>query len=163
MRSRLLTAFVGATVAGLCVPALGGAQTPVPITQKTVTTQGAAQEKVTPVNRKNNASIAAAVERAEAKARPAALASARENATALAQVAGLTLGGIVAISEYSNYGPFGPGGARFGPGQYCGTVKVAVTKLGSDGKRHRTGTRTRHECIVPATVNDQVSVTFAAT
>jgi hypothetical protein len=158
-RSRCL--LVASTVA-VMLPASAHAQTPGP--DRTVEATGVASVKVkAPSDRTHEAPIRAAVEAAEEKALPRAVAEARSKATDLAKLSGLTLGAIVSISDTgtSPYGPFFYG--TFGPDRFCGTIRTAVYKRGKDGKRHRVGTRTRHTCRVPPTVTSTVSLTFAAT
>jgi hypothetical protein len=160
--SRSLSLFaVSAAVALFASTA--SAQTPAPA--RSVTAQGIASVKVrAPADRKHEAPIRAAVEAAEAKSLPAAIANAREKATDFARLTGLTLGAITSVSDAqtSPYGPFGFYGT-FGPDRFCGTIRTAVIKKGKDGKRHRVGFRTRHTCRVPANVTSIISVTFAAT
>jgi hypothetical protein len=158
-RSRCL--LVASSIA-LLLPASAMAQQPAP--GRTVEAAGVASVKVkVPSDRKHEATIRAAVEAAEAKALPLAMADARSKAADLARLSGLTLGGIESISDTSSsvYGPFFYG--TFGPGRFCGTIRTGIFKRGKDGKRHRVGTRTRHTCRVPPTVTSTVSVTFAAT
>jgi hypothetical protein len=158
-RSRCL--LVASTVAVL-LPASAHAQTPGP--DRTLEATGVASVKVkAPSDRTHEAPIRAAVEAAEAKALPRALAEARSKAADLARLSGLTIGAIVSISDTASspYGPFFYG--TFGPDRFCGTIRTSVFKRGKDGKRHRVGTRTRHTCRVPPTVTSTVSVTFAAT
>jgi hypothetical protein len=159
-RSRCL--LVASSIAVL-LPASAAAQQPAP--GRTVEAAGVASVKVkAPSDRTHEAPIRAAVEAAEDKALPRALADARSKAAELARLSGLTLGAIVSISDAptSPYGPFGFYGT-FGPDRFCGTVRTPVFKRGKDGKRHRVGTRTRHTCRVPATVTSTLSVTFTAT
>jgi hypothetical protein len=158
-RSRCL--LVASTVAVL-LPASAHAQTPAP--DRTVQATGVASVKVkAPSDRTHEAPIRAAVEAAEEKALPRAVAEARSKATELAKLSGLTLGAVVSISDggTSPYGPFFYG--TFGPDRFCGTIRTPVVKRGKDGKRHRVGTRTRHTCRVPPTVTSTITVTFAAT
>jgi uncharacterized protein YggE len=140
------------------------AQSPAP--DRTVVAQGAASVKVVaPKDRKHEAPIHAAVEAAEAKALPRAIADAREKAAELARLSGLTLGSIVAISDTpaSPYGPFIGFYSRFGPDRFCGTVRTSVFRTNKKtGKRVRVGSRSRHTCQVPSTVTSTVTVTFAA-
>jgi hypothetical protein len=159
-RSRCL--LVASSIAAL-LPTSAGAQQPAP--GRTVEATGVASVKVqAPKDRTHEAPIRAAVEAAEDKALPRALADARSKAADLARLSGLTLGAIVSVSDAaaSPYGPFGYYGT-FGPDRFCGTIRTAVFKRGKDGKRHRVGTRTRHTCRVPPTVTSTLSVTFAAT
>jgi uncharacterized protein DUF541 len=158
-RSRCL--LVALTVA-VWLPASAHAQTPGP--DRTIEATGVASVKVkAPSDRTHEAPIRAAVEAAEDKALPRALAEARSKAADLAKLSGLAVGAIVSISDTASspYGPFFYG--TFGPDRFCGTIRTAVFKRGKDGKRHRVGTRTRHTCRVPPTVTSTVSVTFAAT
>jgi Protein of unknown function (DUF541) len=158
-RSRCL--LVASSILAL-LPASAAAQQPA---GRTVAATGVASVKVkAPSDRTHEAPIRAAVEAAEAKALPRALADARAKAADLAKLSGLTLGGIESISDTaaSPYGPFGFYGT-FGPDRFCGTIRTAVFKRGKDGKRHRVGSRTRHTCRVPPTVTSTLTVTFAAT
>ena len=158
-RSRCL--LVASSLAVL-LPASAAAQQPAP--GRTVEATGVASVKVDPPrDRTHEAPIRAAVEAAEAKALPRALADAHEKATELARLSGLTLGAIASVSDSpaSPYGPFYYG--TFGPDRFCGTIRTPVLKRGKDGKRHRVGTRTRHTCRVPPTVTSTLTVTFAAT
>ena len=122
------------------------AQSPAP--ERTVAAQGAASVKVSrPRTARTRAPIHAAVEAAEAKALPRAIADARAKAAELARLSGLTLGPIVAISDAptSPYGPFIGFYGRFGPDRFCGTVRTTVFKTDkTTGKRMRVGTRSRH-------------------
>jgi hypothetical protein len=141
------------------------AQAQAPAPERSVAAQGVASVKVVaPKDRKHEGPIRAAVEAAEAKALPRAIAAAREKAAELARLAGLTLGPIVAISDAqtSPYGPFGFYGT-FGPDRFCGTIRTSVFRTDkTTGKRKRVGTRSRHACRVPPTVTSSVTVTFAA-
>jgi hypothetical protein len=133
---------------------------------RTVAATGAASVKVVaPKDRTHEGPIHAAVEAAEAKALPRAIADARAKAAELARLSGLTLGPIVAISDAQSapYGPFFGFYGRFGPDRFCGTVRTSVFKTNKKtGKRVRVGSRSRHICQVPPTVTSTVTVTFAA-
>jgi len=160
-RSRRRCLIAALAVAAL-PPATAAAQQPA----RTVAAQGVASAKVTPPSdREHEAPIRAAVEAAEGKALPRAIADAREKATDLAKLAGLTLGPIVSISDApaSPYGPFFGTYGTFGPDRFCGTLRTAVFRRDKNGKRVRVRTRSRHTCRVPATVTSSVTVTFAAT
>jgi hypothetical protein len=151
--------------AALLVPAADAQAPPA----KSVTTIGVASVGVKPSDRKDNASIKEAVEAADAAARPKAIASARERAGELAQAAGLTLGGVMSVSEASTfpyYGPFGvPYGLQgtFGPGKYCGQVRSSHIKRDANGRAHRVLGKRHRICRVPPTVTVSLTVTFAAT
>jgi hypothetical protein len=159
-RSRCLIA-VPAVV--LLMASTAHAQQPAPA--RTVASQGAASVKVKPPSdRKHEAPIRAAVEAAEAKALPRAIADARSKAAELARLSGLTLGSVVSVSDAptSPYGPYFGFYGTFGPDRFCGTIRTSVFKRDKNGKRKRVGTRTRHTCRVPPTVTSTVTVTFAA-
>ena len=82
---------------------------------RTVAATGVASVKVrAPSDRTHEAPIRAAVEAAEAKALPRALADARAKAADLAKLSGLTLGGIESISD-ATASPYGPFGGSTGP------------------------------------------------
>ncbi len=155
-------------VASLAVGALSAssAQAQAPAPERTVAAQGVASVKVVaPKDRTHEGPIRAAVEAAESKALPRAMAAAREKATELAKLSGLTLGAIVSVSDAqtSPYGPFGFYGT-FGPDRFCGTVRTAVFRTDkTTGKRKRVGFRSHHTCRVPSLVTSSLTVTFAAT
>ena len=157
--------LIASLAIGLLSASSAQAQTPAP--ERTVAAQGVASVKVVaPEDRTHEGPIRAAVEAAEAKALPRAIAEARENASELARLAGLGLGPIVSISDAqsSPYGPFFGFYGTFGPDRYCGTVRTAVFRTDKKtGKRKRVGTRSRHTCRVRPTVTKSVTVTFAAT
>ena len=111
----------------------------------TITAIGTAQEKVTPKDPKDHASIKDAVEEAHKASIPAAIQEAKEEGTALATASGLTLGAIQSVDEnvnggyYPAYGIFTP----FGPNQFCGEITRSVKRHG-----HRVRIKT-HRCFVP--------------
>ena len=79
--------------AAICVLSASTAHAQTPAPERTVAAQGVASVKVVaPKDRTHEAPIRAAVEAAEAKALPRAMAAAREKATTLARLSGLTLG-----------------------------------------------------------------------
>ena len=162
-RSRRRCLVASAAICVVCA-STAHAQTPAP--ERTVAAQGVASVKVVaPKDRTHEGPIRAAVEAAEAKALPRAIADARSKAAELARLSGLTLGPIVAISDapVAPYGPFIGFYSRFGPDRFCGTVRTTVFKRSkTTGKRVRAGTRTRHLCQIPPTVVSTVTVTFAA-
>ena len=122
-RSRRHCLVASVAICGLSASS-AQAQTPAP--QRTVAAQGVASVKVVaPKDRAHEGPIRAAVEAAEAKALPRAIAGARENATELARLAGLQLGPIISISDAqsSPYGPFFGFYGTFGPDRFCGTVR----------------------------------------
>jgi hypothetical protein len=135
---------------------------------KTVSANGIGQVAVKPQDRHNNASIVAAVEAAEAKAVPQAVAGARERATDLARAAGLTIGAVQSVAETqpSPFGPYfaGPAAypAPFGKDKYCGDERRPRVVRDANGRRRVVGTRKVHVCRVPPFVVVNLSVTFAA-
>lgn len=155
---------VAAFLAG-CLAAVSSAQAPATSTERTLVATGSGQVKVTPTDRMDNASIAKAVEEAEAKALPAAIADAKANAQALATAAGVTLGGLLSISDQvaaapGYFGPFYTNGT-FGPGRFCARIRTFHFVKGKDGKRHRKLSAPHKVCRVPPTVTKQASLTYA--
>jgi uncharacterized protein YggE len=139
------------------------AQQPVP--DKSVQVVGVGEADVKPKNRRNNASIQRAVDKAEAAALPRAFRDAHLRAGELARLSGMTLGEIVSVSDVpsSPYGPFGfgPFEGTFGPGRWCGTIRRSVVRR-VNGRRRRV-TRTRRVCHFPPEVYVSVTVTYGAT
>jgi uncharacterized protein YggE len=162
-RSRRRCLIASLAVSALCA-STAQAQSPAP--DRTVAAQGAASVTVIkPKDRTHEGPIHAAVEAAEAKALPRAIADARSKAAELARLSGLTLGPIVSIADGPNspYGPYIGFFSRFGPDRFCGTVRTTVFKTSkTTGKRVRVGTRSHHTCQIPPTVVSTVTVTFAA-
>jgi hypothetical protein len=162
--SRSRTCLIASVAVSVLSASTAQAQSPAP--DRTVAAQGAASVKVVaPKDRTHEGPIREAVEAAEAKALPRAIAEARSKAAELARLSGLTLGPIVAISDgpSSPYGPFFGFYGTFGPDRFCGTVRTSVFRTDkTTGKRVRVGSRSRHTCRVPPTVTSTVTVTFAA-
>jgi uncharacterized protein YggE len=131
----------------------------------TVTATGTGQARVHPKNRHNNASIAAAYDRARRAAIGGAFSEAHEYAADYAQAAGLTLGGITAVSDAQNNGVFyGPGPAffgPFGPGKFCGTERRPIFQ-GGPPNRKVVGFKKVHTCIVPRFAYVTLTVTYSA-
>ena len=155
-----VSAIAALIVAAL--PAAAGAQQPPP----TLTAQGSAQVKPEPRNRRDNASIKAAVEAAEAKAQPRAIAEARAHAAELAAAAGVTLGPLIGIADAPASGyPFfyTPQYGTFGNGRFCGQVRNTRTVV-RNGVRRRVATKGTHKvCRVPPQVSSSVALTFSIT
>ena len=154
-------------MAVLAVVAAGLLAAPAPAQQpaaKSVQVLGVGEADVKPSNRRSNASIQRAVDRAEAAALPRAFRAADVRAAELARLSGLTLGEIIAVSDVpaSPYGPFGFGSfeGTFGPGRWCGTIRRSVLRR-VDGRRRRV-TRTRRVCHFPPEVYVSLTVTYAA-
>lgn len=130
---------------------------------RTVVAYGQASVKPTPKDPKSNASIAAAVKAAAAKAVPLAIADAKQHATELATGAGVTLGELLSISNepfpQPFYAPFNNEEGTFGRGKYCGRITSFRRVKGKDGKT-RLRRRTRRTCRIPQ-VTRQVELTYA--
>ncbi|MCA1587172.1 MAG: hypothetical protein LC744_00350 [Chloroflexi bacterium] len=161
-------AALAVTAASLACAAPAAAQAPAPQAPvlNTITVTGTGTVMPKPANRKSNASIVAAIEKAEAAATPRALADGGARAVRLAALSGMTLGALVAIAEAppTPYGPFGafPPLGSFGPDKYCGTIRRPVFRTSAGGKRTRVGTRTSRVCRVPPRVSATLALTFAA-
>ena len=128
----------------------------------TVTANGLGEAKVEPEDRKSDASIRKAVEAANAKALPEAMANARKHAAELAAAAGVTLGPLVSIADGSDNGYlFYAQRGTFGNGHYCGKVRNTRTVV-RNGVRRRVVTKGTHRvCRVPPEVYATVSMTFS--
>src|SRR3954452_19587332 len=162
------TSLALATAAAtLSVAAPAAAQRPaLPAPARTIVAVGAASSPVTvaQASRKNNEAIKTAVEAAQQKALPQALAEGREYAGKLAAAAGVTLGPLLSVSnaQTSPYGgvfayELGP----FGPGNFCGNRTVAIFRREKTGRRRVVGRRTRRVCVVPPRVNQAVTLAYA--
>jgi uncharacterized protein YggE len=163
--------LVAATViAALAAPTAAEANT------VTITATGTGQVRVVPTNRHSNVSIAAAEAAAQNASVPLALTAARKNAGVYAAAAGLTLGPLVSISDQAASGPFyGPPRAvpgPFGPGKFCGTVRVPigrprpVVKVIGGRKVALPPVRVRfkkvHRCVVPSPATTTLVATYSA-
>lgn len=150
----LLAAVIVLGTAGPALAASGG----------TVTATGTGQSAVRPSDRNSNASIVAAVDAARQASIAGAIAQAREYAQQYATAVGLTLGGVLSISDAVNgggfYGP-GPFFGSFGPNQYCGTVRQPI-RTGPKGHHRITGFKKVHRCFVPPFAYVTLTVTYQA-
>jgi uncharacterized protein YggE len=166
MFGRKLAVVTAVAALALVAPALAAT------TGQTITATGTSQVKVKPKNRHSNASIAAAEAAAHKAGVPLAIADAKTEAKEYAAAAGLTLGPLVSISDVvSNNGPFYVGAAQqgpFGPGKYCGVLRVPVFKK-SPAKVPGKGvtlkvvrTKKEHRCEVPSPVTTTLAVTYSA-
>ena len=140
-----------ATVAALLMTTPAVAVPAAPSSGDTITATGIGQIRVVPKNRNSNASIVAAVDKAHKAAIAGALKQAREYARDYASAVGLTLGGVISVSDaqsggfFYGPGPFFPGGiGPFGPDRYCHTVKKV------------------HRCVVPPFDVATLTVTYSA-
>jgi uncharacterized protein YggE len=155
-----------AVLLSLACAAPAAAQSPAP--PNTITVTGTGVVKPAPQDRKSNASIAKAVRDAEAAATPLAIADGRARAANLAGLAGMTLGQLIAITEgatspFGFYGPVYGQQGTFGPGKFCGTVRVPIFRRTANGGRKLVRTRTRHTCRIPPQVTATLGMTFATT
>jgi hypothetical protein len=100
--------------------------------------------------------IARAVAAATATATPRAFANARARARTLAAAAGMRLGAVHSVAPETS-GTFGwvsdPG--TFGPGRYCGDIRVRRRSASGDVVR-----RSVHRCRSPREVVVHLAVTF---
>jgi hypothetical protein len=132
---------------------------------QTVTATGMSQVRVTPTNRKNNASIVAAVAAARQAGIAGAINDARANAERYATAVGLTLGSVISVSDaqtaFGYYGPFGgPFGGSFGPNQYCGTIRQGRIKVIKGRRRFVLGKKVRR-CFVPGFEDTTLTLTYS--
>jgi len=148
----------------LCLLAIGAApaaaqQPP----ERTVTAIGSASVPVRHADRHDNKSIRTAVRQAVRKAMPKAIVAARRDAAVLAAGTGLAIGDVMAVAE-APPSPFGgyhdDTNGSFGPGRYCGRLRISVLRR-IDGRRRRV-VRSRRVCRFPSLVISSVSVTYAA-
>ena len=131
-------------------------------TSQSVTATGTGQVRVKPANRHNNASIAAAVDKAHIAAIGGALSQAHEYASDYAASAGLTLGSVQSITDAVQSPYYAGPGAFFGPfgtNQYCGTIERFI---GRPVKGKKLKLRKVHRCFVPAFAYTTLTVTYSA-
>lgn len=139
---------------------------------ETVSAYGTGQVTVAPKNPKSEKSIRAAVAAAQQRSLPLAVGNARINAQAIADAAGLTLGGVMTVAQQINpylIGGFGggivltPGNGIVGPfnGKFCGRVTRPVFKK-VNGKRKVVRRVRERRCFVPGAVANTLEVTFHA-
>ena len=166
-----LRTLLAATAVGALAAPMAAAAQPV-----TITATGIAQVRVLPANRQSNASIAAAELAAQKAGVPLALSAAQARAGTYAAAAGLTLGPLVSISDQVGFNPFfaqsqavpGP----FGPGKFCGTVRMLIGKPKPTIKviggrtvitppRHLRF-RKVHRCFVPSPLTTTLEATYSA-
>jgi uncharacterized protein YggE len=152
-------------LAAVTVTALVSAAPALAAQGSTVTATGTGQTRVTPTDRNSNASILAAVDAARKASISTAISQAHEYAQQYAAAVGLTLGGVLSISDASNgggyYGP-GPFFGPFGPNQYCGTVRRPIFTHVKGHRRHLTGFKKVHRCFVPPFAFVTLTVTYQA-
>ncbi len=159
---RVLPIAVAAVLATGALATGARAQAPAP---PTITASGTAQVEPKPQDRNDEASIRTAVDAANAKALPRAVADARRHAADLAAAAGLHLGALLSISDSPTavlpyFISFQNG--TFGEGHFCGRIRNTKTVVGSNGVRRRVATKGTHKiCRVPPYVVASVSLTFA--
>jgi uncharacterized protein YggE len=149
-----------AAVAAVCLcPALASAQ------GRTITAIGTGVVEVRPADRDSNASIGAAIERAEEAAVPRAITDSREYGELIARTLGVTLGAVLSVDQNVQTGPiFYPPGlttGSFGPGQFCGRVSRFVRRRDASGRLRRVRRGSRRTCRFPARVQVSLAVTYA--
>lgn len=165
-RTRVAGAVVIASLA--CAAPATAQAPPAQLPPTTVTVTGTGTVKPTPLNRKNNASIAKAVRDAKTAATPLAIADGRARAANLAGLSGMTLGQLLAITEGGSspvgfFGPFYGQEGTFGPGRFCGNIRRPIYRRTADGKRTRVRWRTTRTCRVPPQVTASLGMTFVTT
>ncbi|MFN8124245.1 MAG: SIMPL domain-containing protein [Thermoleophilia bacterium] len=148
---RTTHALAGSAVAALLLAVPAAAQTPTP-TLDVITATGTVQQRIAKPKVQNQRTIQRAVKAAQDAALPRAIASARRQAERIAQLTGVTLGSVAAVTE-QNYGYFS--------GPYCRVVRKPIVRRDADGKRRVVGRGPRRRvCNVPPYVYEAVSVTF---
>ena len=166
--SRTIVAATAVAVAGMAgvVLASGGPPPADPVTDPpafTVVATGTASRAVLRPARQTDVTVDRAVRAARLRAFPAAVASARAEASALGNVSGLRLERVVAARrDVGPLGYFGQDDGRFGPGVWCGRIyagRRTVTR--PDGSTRRV-VRYRRGCQVPRDASVRVTLTFAA-
>jgi uncharacterized protein YggE len=157
---RRLTFVASMVVAGLLVAGPASAQSTSGPSQ-TVTATGTGQTRVLPKNRNSNASIAAAVDAARKASIAGAIRDAQQYGQDYAASAGLTLGGVISISDVQSNGFYGPGPqlGPFGPNQYCGSVELLV---GKPVKGKKPKFKKVHRCVVPPFAYTTLTVIYSA-
>jgi hypothetical protein len=129
---------------------------------------GAAAVAVEPSERQRNQPIRRALLAARRAVTPEAAATARRNARNAARSAGLTLGGIVSISEapplYYYGGSFYDAAlGAFGPGRFCGFVNRPIIRRDPQTGVSRVVRRVRQRrCIVPSTYSLHLEIEYEA-
>jgi hypothetical protein len=148
----------------LAVPSVAQAQAPVPSPQRTLTVVATGHVPVERPERQTNATIAAAVRRAQDQVAPAAIAAARGEAIRLGYAANLHVRGLLSVADVAP-SPFGPFGysqleGTFGPGRFCGTTRTPIRRT-VDGVSRSTGRfRTRRSCRIPREATRTISATY---
>lgn len=167
VRTIRLVAVAGAVAAGLAVTNLALAKGPQPADRgyppPGVTTTGVGRADVGARNRDGEARIRSAVAAAEAAAVPRAVKDARRRAEAIADAAGIELGGVWAVERDPNLPWPGSGVEQgtFGNGRYCGTMRRAAGfRTTEDGRRVRRFV-SRHGCRAPRDVTVYLTITVA--
>ena len=150
-------------VAGMAVAGPAVAQATLSSPQNVVAT-GTGQTRVRPADRHSNASIAAAVDAARQASIAGAVDEAHEYAQDYAAAVGLTLGGVISVSDvqaggFYGYGPGFQVSGPFGPDQYCGTIERVIAK---PVKGHKPKLKKVHRCFVPQFAYTTLTVTYAA-
>jgi hypothetical protein len=166
-RGTFATAAVLAAAVALPAGTALAATTP-GTTGSSVTATGLATVKVKPANRHDNASIVAAVEKAEKAGIKPAIADAKQYAEIEATAAGLTLGSIIAVSDNVQTGlyPVGVQSGPFGLNKYCGFVRqIHIKIIKRSGHKFPKVIRGKRvfRCFVPPSETTTLAVTWSAT
>ncbi|HEX6387869.1 MAG TPA: hypothetical protein VFZ89_00425 [Solirubrobacteraceae bacterium] len=122
---------------------------------------GVGEANVRPRNRRNSASIRAAIARAQAAAAPEALREAQADAASLAAGLGRPLGALFAIAEIRRpQQDFSWMLGSFGPGVYCGEVRRTIFRRDSTGRRRPVRRVTERRCWYPFQIDVALRVTY---
>lgn len=148
---RTTHAVAGSIAAALLLAGPAAAQTTTP-TLDVITATGTVQQRVVKPKVQSQKTIQRAVKAAQDAALPRAIAVAKQQAQRIAELTGVTLGPVAAVTE-QGYGLYG--------GPFCRVVRKPIVKKGADGKRHVVGRGPRRRvCSVPPSVYEAVAVTF---
>ncbi len=165
LSAALLGALAAAGAFAVFAPASGGPPpTPDPAAPQleTVVARGLGLARVVKPAHRSDRTIERAVAAARRAAFPKAVRKARTEAVALAEAAGLKVGGPIGVArDVAPPGWWDDTTGRFGPGRWCGRIVTTRRVRGSDGELHR-ATRSHHGCPVPREQAVRVTVTFAA-
>jgi uncharacterized protein DUF541 len=130
---------------------------------RTVSAYGSGSVEVEPENPRSNSSIRRAIREARLAVIPAAAALARRNVETAARSTGMTLGGVVSVSEQQLFYPYDASFGRFGPGRFCGVVRRSrVRRDPATGRFRVIRTVSRRRCFFPRTLTLRLEATFEA-
>ncbi len=127
--------------------------------ERAIIATGTARAPVTPVNRHSSASIRQSLLVARLAAAPGALSAARSDGEATARAMGIAPGALFSIAEVRR--PFDDFPTSFGPGRYCGTVRLPIFRRDPATGRPRVVRRvTRRQCHHPNDARVALRVTW---